>query len=73
MVCVLVCCCVRQLVTTLMFDESYCEQGRNFANKVWNAFRLIKGFTVDETDMPTVAIINKAAIELGSKINSMNR
>lgn len=30
----------------LMFDESYCEQGRNFANKVWNAFRLIKGFTV---------------------------
>ncbi len=30
----------------LMFDESYCEQGRNFANKVWNAFRLIKGFTL---------------------------
>src|SRR6188474_1777148 len=28
----------------LMFDESYCEQGRNFANKVWNAFRLIKGW-----------------------------
>lgn len=28
----------------LLFDESYCEQGRNFANKVWNAFRLIKGF-----------------------------
>ncbi|MBS1650427.1 MAG: valine--tRNA ligase [Bacteroidetes bacterium] len=31
----------------LMFDESYCEQGRNFANKVWNAFRLIKGFEVE--------------------------
>ena len=31
----------------LLFDESYCEQGRNFANKVWNAFRLIKGFEVD--------------------------
>jgi valyl-tRNA synthetase len=30
----------------LMFDESYCEQGRNFWNKVWNAFRLIKGFEV---------------------------
>ena len=30
----------------LMFDESYCEQGRNFANKVWNAFRLINGFEV---------------------------
>jgi valyl-tRNA synthetase len=32
----------------LMFDESYCEQGRNFANKVWNAFRLINGFAVAE-------------------------
>jgi valyl-tRNA synthetase len=31
-----------------MFDESYCEQGRNFANKVWNAFRLISGFTVGD-------------------------
>ncbi|HLG33282.1 MAG TPA: valine--tRNA ligase [Bacteroidia bacterium] len=29
----------------LLFDESYCEQGRNFANKVWNAFRLVKGWT----------------------------
>ncbi|WP_291402626.1 valine--tRNA ligase [Daejeonella sp.] len=33
----------------LMFDESYCEQGRNFANKVWNAFRLVKGWEVDES------------------------
>jgi len=31
----------------LMFDETYCEQGRNFANKVWNAFRLVKGWEVD--------------------------
>jgi valyl-tRNA synthetase len=31
----------------LMFDESYCEQGRNFANKVWNAFRLVKGWEID--------------------------
>lgn len=30
----------------LPFDESMCEQGRNFSNKVWNAFRLIKGFEV---------------------------
>ncbi len=30
----------------LMFDESHCEQGRNFWNKVWNAFRLVKGFEV---------------------------
>lgn len=33
----------------LMFDESYCEQGRNFANKVWNAFRLVKGWEIDES------------------------
>ncbi|MBP6334374.1 MAG: valine--tRNA ligase [Bacteroidia bacterium] len=31
----------------LLFDESSCEQGRNFANKIWNAFRLIKGWNVD--------------------------
>ncbi|MGZ3901877.1 MAG: class I tRNA ligase family protein, partial [Bacteroidia bacterium] len=33
----------------LMFDESYCEQGRNFANKIWNAFKLIKGWEVDDS------------------------
>lgn len=33
----------------LMFDEAYCEQGRNFANKIWNAFRLVKGFEVDDS------------------------
>ena len=31
----------------LPFDESLCEQGRNFNNKIWNAFRLIKGWQVD--------------------------
>jgi len=31
----------------LMFDESHCEQGRNFANKIWNAFKLVKGWEVD--------------------------
>ena len=33
----------------LPFDESLCEQGRNFNNKIWNAFRLVKGWKVDDT------------------------
>ncbi|MFZ4614259.1 MAG: class I tRNA ligase family protein, partial [Bacteroidia bacterium] len=33
----------------LPFDESLCEQGRNFSNKIWNAFRLLKGFEVDDS------------------------
>ena len=34
----------------LPFDESLCEQGRNFSNKIWNAFRLIKGWKVKENN-----------------------
>ena len=33
----------------LMFDEELCQQGKQFANKIWNAFRLIKGWEIDET------------------------
>ncbi|HPO66800.1 MAG TPA: valine--tRNA ligase [Paludibacteraceae bacterium] len=36
----------------LLFDESLCEQGRNFNNKIWNAFRLIKGWTIVEIEQP---------------------
>ncbi|MFA6277784.1 MAG: valine--tRNA ligase, partial [Pedobacter sp.] len=43
----------------LMFDETYCEQGRNFANKIWNAFRLVKGWEVDENlENPNQQAIN---------------
>ncbi len=31
----------------VMFDEALCEQGRNFSNKIWNAYRLVSGWTVD--------------------------
>jgi valyl-tRNA synthetase len=44
----------------LPFDESYCEQGRNFSNKVWNAFRLVKGFEVSDTPQSNN---NKASVE----------
>lgn len=43
----------------LLFNESDCEQGRNFANKVWNAFRLINGFEVGKVEQPQSS---KAAI-----------
>ena len=33
----------------LMFDEDLCQQGKQFANKIWNAFRLIKGWELDES------------------------
>jgi len=50
----------------LMFDESYCEQGRNFANKIWNAFKLVKGWEVDKALENT----NQVAIEwFGNRFN----
>ena len=48
----------------LMFDEDLCQQGKQFANKIWNAFRLIKGWEVDQSiGQPETAKIGLAWYE----------
>ena len=63
----------------LPFDEKLCETGRNFSNKIWNAFRLVKGWEIDESiAQPEHALLasqwmesrtNSALIDLEAQFN----
>ncbi|MBR5464629.1 MAG: valine--tRNA ligase [Alistipes sp.] len=44
----------------VMFDEALCEQGRNFGNKIWNAYRLVNGWEVKQMEQPAC---NRLAVE----------
>lgn len=44
----------------LMFDETLCQQGKNFANKIWNGFRLVKGWQVADLPQPEASKIGIA-------------
>jgi len=51
----------------LMFDEDLCQQGKNFANKIWNGFRLLKGWEVEDIPQPEASKLGLAWYE--AKLN----
>jgi len=53
----------------ILFDESQIEQGRNFCNKIWNAFRLMSGWEV--VDQPSTLAANKAKVFIDSRIQQV--
>ena len=54
----------------ILFDESLCEQGRNFNNKIWNAFRLIRGWQIEDIAQPEANMIAIAWFE--AKLKEVN-
>ncbi|EKU91154.1 valine--tRNA ligase [Bacteroides oleiciplenus] len=54
----------------ILFDDALCEQGRNFCNKIWNAFRLVSGWTIDD-NQPVPEAARLAASWFESKQNEV--